>query len=406
MTGARILPPATPGRTAWLSHGAAFGAVSAIFLLFMAASAAPSPLYVVYQQAWGFSATTLTLIFAIYVFGMLAALLVVGSLSDHIGRRPVLGGAIALEAVSLVLFILARDVTLLAVARLVQGVATGAALATLGATLVDLNPPHAPGRAGVITTVAPTGGLALGALGCGLLVQFAPAPTHLVYALLLGGMAVAAVAVFAIPEPTSGRPGALASLRPRVGIPVRIRPDVYVLLPAMLAGWAVGGLYLSLGPSIAASLFGLHNHLVGGLVVTLMCASGAVTAFVVRNRPPHTLLSPAALLLAGGIIVTLIAIQTTSVAVGALGTVLTGIGFGASGIGTFGTLAHLPDEHERGQLFAVVFVISYVGFSVPAVIAGLASTAYGMHASAVAYALAVIVLNLAAVAALRLRAPT
>ncbi|HEV8174916.1 MAG TPA: MFS transporter, partial [Actinoplanes sp.] len=88
-----------------LSRPVAFAAIAAIFVTFTAASAAPSPLYVVYQRQWGFSATTLTVIFAVYVAGLLAALLVLGALSDHVGRRPVLGAAIALEAVSLVLFL-------------------------------------------------------------------------------------------------------------------------------------------------------------------------------------------------------------------------------------------------------------------------------------------------------------
>ncbi len=178
-----------------------FAAITAILVLFTAASSTPSPLYVVYQQEWRFSPTTLTVVFAVYVLGLLGSLLVFGALSDHLGRRPVLAVAIALEAVSLVLFIVAGDVTVLAIARVLQGIATGAAITTLGAALVDLNPAHAPGRAGLVNGVAALSGLAAGALGCGALVQFAPSPTHLVYALLLGGMALAAVIVARMPRP-------------------------------------------------------------------------------------------------------------------------------------------------------------------------------------------------------------
>jgi len=262
-----------------LSHPKAFVAITAIFITFMAASSAPSPLYVVYHQQWGFSATTLTVVFAVYVLGLIGSLLVLGALSDYVGRRPVLAAAIALELAALVLFITAGNVTVLLLARLAQGIATGAAMTTLGAALVDLNPPHAPGRAGVVSGVAPLGGLAVGALGCGALVQFGPQPTHLVYILLLGGMVVAAFFVAVMPETAVRRPGGLASLKPKVGIPARLRPDVLALTPMLVASWALGGLYLSLGPSVAASLFGLTNHLVGGLVVTLLCATGAITAF-------------------------------------------------------------------------------------------------------------------------------
>jgi MFS family permease len=393
---------ASPRRSAGrrrLSSPAAFAAITAIFVLFTAASSVPSPLYVVYQQQWDFSPITLTIVFAVYVVGLLGALLVFGALSDHIGRRPVLAAAIGLEAIALALFIVAGDVTVLAVARVAQGIATGAAMTTLGAALVDLNPPHAPGRAGVVNGVAPLSGLAVGALGCGALVQFAPAPTQLVYALLLAGMVLSAVAVAFMPETSSRRPGGLASLKPRVGIPARLRPEVYAIVPILAASWALGGLYLSLGPSVAASLFGLHSHLVGGLVVTLLCGTGAATAFLLRAWPIDRVLVVAGGLLAVGTVVTLAGVEAGSPALAAGGTVVAGVGFGASALGCFGTLARLASPDERGELFAVAFVIAYLTFSLPAVIAGFATTSVGLHVTADVYGIVVVVLSLAALVA-------
>jgi MFS family permease len=400
-SSATTIAPSTAlrARRAGLSFPAAFGAITAIFVLFTAASSVPSPLYVVYQQQWSFSPTTLTVVFAVYVVGLLGALLVVGALSDHVGRRPVLIAAIALEALALVLFIVAGDVTVLALARVAQGIATGAAMTTLGAALVDLNPPHAPGRAGVVNGVAPLSGLAVGALGCGALVQFAPAPTHLVYALLLAGMVLAAAAVARMPETSARRPGGLASLKPRVGIPARLRPEVYAIVPILAASWALGGLYLSLGPSVAASLFGLHSHLVGGLVVTLLCGTGAVTAFLLRAWPTDRVLVVSGGLLASGTVLTLAGLEAGSAVVAAAGTVVAGVGFGASALGCFGTLARLAAPEERGELFAVAFVIAYLAFSLPAILAGFASTSVGLHDTAVVYGLGVVVLSLAALAA-------
>ncbi len=387
-----------------LSRPVAFGAIAAILVLFAAASSAPSPLYVVYQQQWSFSPTTLTVVFAVYVVGLLGSLLVLGALSDHIGRRPVLAAAIALESVALVLFIVAGDVTVLAIARVAQGVATGAAFTTLGATLVDLNPPHAPTRAGLVNGVAPLGGLAFGALGCGALVQFAPAPTHLVYAVLLAGMVVAAAIVARMPETSTRRAGGRASLRPRVGIPARLRTEVFAIVPILVASWALGGLYLSLGPSVAASLFGLHSHLVGGLVVTLLCGTGAATAFFLRAWPIERVLATAAGLLAAGMVVTLAGVETEAAVLAAAGTIVAGIGFGAAALGTFGTLARLAAPDERGELFAVALVIAYLAFSLPAVVAGFASTSVGLRPTAVVYSLGVIGLGLAALVAQRVLA--
>ncbi|MFD0331253.1 MFS transporter [Streptacidiphilus monticola] len=128
-----------------ISRGPAFWLVATVLLLLMFAASAPSPLYVVYQARWGFSAAVLTTVFAVYALFLLLALLVVGSLSDHLGRRPVLIASALLEAVAMLLFVGASGVGWLLVARAVQGVATGAATGALAAALIDLQPERRPG---------------------------------------------------------------------------------------------------------------------------------------------------------------------------------------------------------------------------------------------------------------------
>ena len=161
-----------------------FWVVGLVVLAFLAAASAPTPLYVVLQARWGFSALTLTTVFASYALALLVALLTVGGVSDFVGRRPVLLAALGLEAVAMVLFLVAGDVPLLVVARIVQGLATGATLGVAAATLVDLQPAGTQ-LAGVVNGAASTGGLALGSLGSGLLVQLLPGSTHLVFVVLL-----------------------------------------------------------------------------------------------------------------------------------------------------------------------------------------------------------------------------
>jgi len=394
---------AREGRPGRLSRPIAFAAIAAIFVIFAAAASAPTPLYVVYQKEWGFPTSTLTLVFAVYVFGLIGSLLVLGGLSDHVGRRPVLGAAIALEAVAFVLFFVAGGVTVLLVARVAQGIATGMAFSTLGATLVDLNPPHSPGRAGLVNGVAPISGLAIGALGCGALVQYAPAPTHLVFAVLFVGMVFAGVAISRTPESSGRRPGAIASLKPILGIPARLRPDVFALLPIIVASWALGGLYLSLGPSVAAGLFGLKNHLIGGLVVSLLCGAGALTAFLLRTWPTSRVLAIAATLLSSGTGLTLAGVEGHVVALGAVGTVVAGVGFGASALASFGTLARIATPGERSELLAVALVMAYLAFSLPAIAAGFATTLFGLHVTTVVYSLGIVALGLIALAAQRRR---
>lgn len=377
-------------------HRVFFGITTAVVALFMAASSAPSPLYVVYQQMWGFSPTVLTLIFAVYVLGLLVALLVVGRLSDHVGRRPVLIGGLVVEILALGLFLVAGDTLVLGLARLLQGVATGSAVSVLGAALVDLAPPRAKHHAGTLNSVAPTVGLSIGAIGCGALVQFGPAPTHLVYGVLLAGMVLSALTVIAMPETVTRRPGALGSLKPKAYIPSHLRTDILPVIPVLIAGWALGGLYFSLGPSVAAGVFGLTDHLVGGIVITLLCGVAAITAFLLRRVPAPRLLLPAASTMGVGTLGALVGIHGHLLAFATAGTVVAGVGFGAGALAAFGTIARVARPHERGALIAAVYVISYLAFSVPAVIAGLADTHYGLRPTTEVYTLAVLALTAAA----------
>ncbi|WP_234436262.1 hypothetical protein [Streptomyces sp. NRRL S-813] len=112
-----------------------------------------------------------------------------------------------------------------------------------------------------------------------------PPPTRLVYALLLGAMALAAVVLALMPETSPRRPGAATSLRPRIAMPDYLRADIVPVVPAMIAGWGLAGMYLSLGPSVAAQLLGLHNRLIGGVVVTLLAGTGALAISLLRSRP-------------------------------------------------------------------------------------------------------------------------
>jgi MFS family permease len=216
-----------------LPKAAAFWTLAALFLMLFFASAAASPLYRVYQAQFHFSAATLTAVFAVYVLVLLATLLFFGSVSDYLGRLPVIIAA-----------------------------------------LIDLQPAGSQ-RAPLVTSVFSTLGLALGALVTSALVQYAPAPTRLIWWALLAVFTAGIAAVLAMAEPGSRRPGALASLRPQVAVPRPARATFAVAVPCIVAGWALGGLYLSLGPSLAAQATGSPNPLWGGLVIFLLCGTGA-----------------------------------------------------------------------------------------------------------------------------------
>ncbi|XVQ88811.1 MFS transporter [Microbispora siamensis] len=398
-TAAEAAAGAARGR---ISRRAGFWLLAGTLVAFMAAASTPSPLYVLYQQRWGFSAATLTAVFAVYALALLIALLTVGGLSDHVGRRPVLIAALLAEAGAMVAFLTADGVGPLLLARAVQGLATGAATGAISAGLVDLQPASRRVRqlGALVNSVAPTGGLAAGALGAGLFVRFTATPTTSVFVLLTAVFVLLAAAMALLPEPVASRRGrgrdALVSLRPRVAVPRRVRGAFAAAVPCLVATWALGGLYLSLGGSLTAGVLRVPDRLVGGLVVTALTAAGAVASLVVRDLPARRVMAGGSLVLAAGAGLTLAALAAASTPVFFAGTVVAGCGFGSAFLGAFRSLAALAGPAERAGMFASVYVVSYLAFSVPAVTAGIAVPSLGLRATATVYGCAVVVLALLA----------
>ncbi|MFZ4285527.1 MFS transporter [Variovorax sp. HJSM1_2] len=389
-TPAAPSPAATHSRR--LPPSLALCLLASIMVGFLAASSAPSPLYAVYREAWGFSALMLTLVFGCYAFALLASLLVLGTLSDYRGRREVVLLALVLEIASTFLFLYAGSVAWLFAARLLQGLATGIATSVLSAALIDLDRE----RGALVNTVAPMVGMALGALGTSVLVQFAPAPTTLVFELLLVLFALQTVAAFFLPETVLRRPGAWRSLRPRIAIPAQARQTLWQLLPMNTALWALGGFYLSLGPSLARIVTNHHAPVVGGAIIASLVLPAAVAILLVRSRAPRPTVVGSTVALILGLAFTLAGVAWHSSAVFFFGTMVAGVGFGAGFNGELRSLVTLATAAERGGLMAGFFVLSYLAFSLPAIAAGLAVGYFGLHASALGFGLSLITLALIA----------
>jgi predicted MFS family arabinose efflux permease len=384
------------------SRSTAFWSIAVLLVLVLAASGVPSPLYRVYQEQFGFSSGVLTLVFGIYSFALLAALLVVGALSDHVGRRPVLTVALLLQAAAMVLFLFADGVGWLLAARVVQGLSVGALTGALGAALLDFQRSDRPNGA-LVNSASPGVGLALGASGAGLLVQFVDEPTTWVFGVLTGFFLLAAAGVLLLPESSPRIPGALASLRPQVHVPAGQRPAFVVVLPCLVATWALGGLYLSLGPSLAASVFGIDNHLVGALLILAMNGTAAVGSVTMQKAAPERAMVVGALVFATGVAGTVGALLSGSTALFFAAAVISGFGFGSAFLGAMATVTRGVAPGERAGLLSSVFVVGYLSFSLPAIAAGLAAAEFGLARTAEVYGAVLVLLALTAVAGLRLR---
>ncbi len=362
-----------------LGNKAAFALLGSILIALLASSSAPTPLYAAYQARWGFSDVTVTVIFGVYAVAVLTSLLIFGSLSDHVGRRPVLTVAVAAQAAVMLLFAFAGSLDTLLAARVLQGLATGAAISAIGAGLVDLHPRHGT----LANAVSAMAGTASGALGSALLVSLLPAPTKLVYLLLAVVFVLQAVGVRRIAETSPQRAGALSSLKPVVGVPAGARAAVLTAAPSFVAVWALAGFYGSLGPSLTALVSGSHAVVLGGASLFALAASGSLTVLLLRGLEARRFALLGNALMIAGVGTVLTAVAADSVVLFFVGTVIAGMGFGGGFQGGLRTIIPLVSASERAGVLSVVYLISYLAMGLPAMAAGvlvvngtLANTAY------------------------------
>ncbi len=349
-----------------LSQAASFYLLGSITVSFLAGSSAPTPLYPIYQAEWGLSPFAIAFVFGIYAVAVLAALLVAGRLSDYLGRRPVLIVATAVQAATMLLFAFADGLSALVAARVIQGLSTGAAIAAVGAGMLDID----KARGAVANSVAPASGTALGGVLAGLMVHYVPAPTHLVYAVLAAIFVAQVIGVVLMPESMPPRAGAMASLRPQFSLPAATRQPTLVAAPVLIAVWALAGFYGSLGPSLVRSSFGLDSSLLGGVALFVLAGVAGIAVLLTQRLEPRTLMIYGATVLLAGVAIAVNSLSYQSATMFFLGTALAGSGFGTGFQGAIRTVVPLAAPHERAGVLSVIFVVSYLAMGVPAVIAG------------------------------------
>ena len=177
-----------------------------------------------------------------------------------------------------------------------------------------------------------------------------------------------------------------------------MRPAFFAALPSLIAGWGVAGFYLSLGPSLALQLAASHNRTLGGLAIALLAGIGAVCVIAVRTWQAARAMRFGAVALAAGLALTVAGVALKAPLLFFGGTAATGIGFGVAWLGVVRSLVGLASPTGRGALLAAIFIVAYLAFALPAVVAGYAVTRVGLHDAALWYGVAVEVLALAGVA--------
>ncbi len=274
----------------------------------------------------------------------------------------------------MVMFLLAGDVGWVTAARAVQGFATGAATSAFTAEIVELSPPERPALGGVIGSTAPAGGLALGALLTGAAVQLAANPRSLTFVVLTGVMAAGTALACFLPDTTPRRRGALRSLRPHLSVPRAAAAEFIAAIPAQVAAWMLAGLFLGLVPTVMREVFHHDSGLLNGATAFVEPATAAVAILFLGRRTPREATRLGCWAIASGTLVIVVGISAQLLALIWIGGVV------------------LVDAKDRAGLFAALYLVAYLAFGLPSVIAGqLAAHSVSVRAIATAYGITVVV---------------
>ena len=364
----------------------AFAGLSMVFAAFFFAAGAPTPLLSLRQEEWGFSAATLTIAFSVYALGLLAALLLGGSLSDHTGRRPVLLAALYGELASMVAFVLAPNIGWVIAARALQGLATGLATSAFNAAIAEHAPAHLKKLAGGLAGASVAGGLGLGALLTGAAVQFTPDANTLVFGILTGVMVLGIVFVGLTAETATKHPGARRSLTPRVVLPAHLRREFLAGVPVHVAGWMFPAFFLGLSPAVLRLHFDLDGGLVAGFTAFVGPFAAALAGFTFARHAARRSTVIGLILILAGMVVVLAGVVQTQLPVVWAGAVLGGAGFGGTFSGQLRLIAPKVQAHERAGVFAGIYTAAYLSFGIPVIIAGQLAPRWGLIPTFESYA--------------------
>jgi MFS family permease len=341
-------------------------------------SGAPAPLYSLYAERWGLAPITTTLVFAVYAFGALGAVLLAGQASDRFGRKPLLIGAAVGMLVGLVVFMTATGLPALFIGRFVHGAAVGTAVVVGSAALLDLRP-ELGARTGHLTGIVFTVGMGTTVLGAALLAQFAPHPFVTPYALVGAVVLALLLGMLAMAEPhvsRSAQPFRVA----RPSVPEHVRSDFRFAVLGVMASWSVLGIYLSLFPSFAGQRTHIHGLVFGGVVVAAMTGAAAVSQWFGGGLPARRAAVVGDLGTAGALLFSVVALDSGHGSLVLAAAVAMGLSFGLAFGGSLRHLGQAVPAAHRGEVMSAFYVLGYGAMAVPTIVAGWAATEWGLAA--------------------------
>lgn len=362
------------------------GAALSLMVTYVTA-AVPIPLYGIYQSQDQIGYLELSLSSVVYFIGAVTTLLLFGRLTNYLGRKPVSLTALLLAACSLLFFLNLHDATFLIAGRLLQGLACGLASTALAAWLIDHSPAVPVWIPPAVISCGPMMGLTLGGVGAGFLIEYAPYPRQLAFAVALMLIIAATLMLIKGRETMPRQAGALGSLKPNFTLPARARQAFPLAACTFVCTWALGGFFQAFGPAMAREQLHSHSAVTAALVFASIMAPSSIGAVFADRMTPHRAQLTGMLsftLFVGGI---LICLHQGLLGGFLLASILAGIALGLVLTGSIGTLVSDLLPEERANVFSVINATAYTGAAVPTLIAGHFSEQFSLLQVACGYGL-------------------
>lgn len=359
-----------------------------------AASAAPIPLYNIYRAEEGFSNFGISMAIVSYSVGTIASLLVLGRLSNHLGRRLTAITSLGLLLLGCLVLLNVHDINILLAGRLLVGVGTGLASSSLTSYIVDAAPDKPEWLASVASSQGPMLGLTVGAIASGALVQFGPWRRDLIYLVCVGFLLLSAALIAISPETATPAQGAWRSLLPRVRVPARVRHLLPVAAAVFLTTWATGAFYQAFVPALVEDQLHTRSSLILGLVFSAYMApsvfgapiGGRFTSAVAQRVGMITFLA--------GMIGIITAINSGTLALFIIATIVAGAGQGIAISAATRGLLHGSTLADRAPIFSAIYLLCYSGAAFPSLISGELSNTFSLPQIAFGYGVLALVATL------------
>jgi MFS family permease len=394
------LTAARPAAT-W-SIRASFALVVTAQILLFAGSNLPTPLFPIYAEHYGFGSATVTLLFGSYVAVLIPALLFVGTLSDRVGRRPLLVSGIAITVLSSIAFAAARSVGWLFAGEMIYGIGAALVMSCVSVAIRELHPRAHVASAALAASVAMAVGLTVGPLVSGLLASVTPWPTTAPYVLDAVLATILALVLVRIPET---RP-VTQHAAPRAKV-IYVPPEIRVAFvgPAAVGAlsFMAGGWLFALAPSFLHEALGIHitQPVVAGLFTALALFVNGVTQVALRNHHSQAETTTGVVILLAGMAIIAAAAIPALLPIAIVGAVLTGIGSGIAQMSAMHSVQHLAPVHARGSVMSTYVTLCYLALSVPVIVAGFAAEVFSLSTVTAWYVVALVAVSVVALAFLR-----